>query len=180
MHKFFEKVEHYNAKLIPYAIVALLIIIIMELFVHTENHTVELILHIADMIVIGIFVIDLIFLAIHARSIQYFFRNYWLDIIAVFPFALMLRSASEVAKIIKAGEFAAILGFGQTVSTSQAILHESVELSKAAAESEKLSKLTRVGKEIKISARILRILTKSKFFSRFKGKKRETKKKFRS
>ncbi|HLC71101.1 MAG TPA: hypothetical protein VJI32_03785, partial [Candidatus Nanoarchaeia archaeon] len=82
MHTFFKKVEYYNRRLIPAALIALLIIIAIELFVHIENHTVEISLKILDGIIIAIFVVDLIFLAIHSKNTRFFFRNYWLDILA--------------------------------------------------------------------------------------------------
>ena len=83
MHKFWEKVENYNSKLIPPAIVVLLGVIIFELFLHIENPTVQLVVHILDGFVIAVFVIDLIFLGIKAKSTKFFFRSYWLDVIAI-------------------------------------------------------------------------------------------------
>ena len=79
MHDFWEKVEHYNAKLIQPALIVLLAVIIFELFIHVENHAIELIVKIADALVIAVFVIDLIFLAKKAKSVKFFFKNYWLD-----------------------------------------------------------------------------------------------------
>ena len=61
MSSFWEKVEHYNSKLIAPALILLLAIIIYDLFIHSENHTLELIVKIADYMVIAVFVIDLIF-----------------------------------------------------------------------------------------------------------------------
>ena len=61
--EFLEKVEHYNSKLIPPALVVLLGIIIFELFLHVENETVLFLVHFADYCVITVFVIDLIFLS---------------------------------------------------------------------------------------------------------------------
>ncbi|MBS3166220.1 hypothetical protein J4444_03800 [Candidatus Woesearchaeota archaeon] len=48
MDEFWEKVEHYNSRLIPFALVALLGIIIAELFFHTENEQFNLFLEIVD------------------------------------------------------------------------------------------------------------------------------------
>lgn len=151
MHDFWEKVEHYNAKLIPPALVVLLAVIIFELFIHVENHTIELIVKIADALVIAVFVIDLIFLAKKAKSVKFFFKNYWLDIIAVFPFVLFFNLLESAYRIAIATERLAL---------GQAILHETVEASKSA------KVLAKSGKVVRIGARLLRIVTKSRLFTK--------------
>ncbi len=151
MHSFWEKVEHYNAKLIQPALVVLLAVIIFELFIHVENHTIELIVKIADALVIAVFVIDLIFLAKKAKSVKFFFKNYWLDIIAVFPFVLFFRLAESTYRIAIATE---------RLTIGQAILHETVEASKSA------KVLAKSGKFVRIAARLLRIVTKSRLFTK--------------
>ncbi len=165
MHPFLEKVEHYNSKLIPFALVLLLGIIIFELFLHVENHTIELIVKIADALVIAVFVIDLIFLAKKARSMKFFFKNYWLDIIAVFPFVLFFKFAESIYRVAIATE---------RLTLGQAILHETVEASK----STKL--LTKSGKIVRIGARILRLITKSRLFTTvYHGRRKKHTKKSR-
>lgn len=151
MKGFLEKVEHYNSKLIPYALVLLLGIIIFELFVHVENHTIELMVKIADALVIAVFVVDLIFLAHKAKSAKYFFKNYWLDILAVFPFVLFFKLAESAYRVALATE---------RLTLGQAILHETVEASK----STKI--LAKSGKVVRIGARILRAVTKSRLFTK--------------
>lgn len=154
MHHFWEKVEKINGKLIPPALVLLLGIIIFELFVHTENLTVELIIKIADYVIISIFVVDLTFLAVKARGVKFFFKNYWLDVIAVFPFVLFSRVVS----------FFAESGF----TIGQAIFHESVEVSKIATKAERF---TKIGRGLKLGARMVRLVTKTvPRFSRVKLK----------
>ena len=151
MHPFWEKVEHYNRKLIPFALVLLLGIIVYELFLHVENHTIELIVKIADALIIAVFVIDLIFLASRARSIKFFFKNYWLDILAVFPFVIFFNLIESAYRIILATE---------RLTLGQAILHETVEASKSA------KVLAKSGKMVRIGARILRVITKSRLFTK--------------
>ncbi len=151
MHSFWEKVEHYNAKLIPPALIILLGIIIYELFLHVENHAVELVVKIADALVIAVFVIDLIFLAKKAKSAKFFFKNYWLDILAVFPFIIFFRVLESAYRVAIATE---------RLTLGQAILHETVEASKSA------KVLTKSGKVVRIGARILRIITKSRLFTK--------------
>lgn len=158
MHTFWEKIEHYNSKLIPFALVLLLGIIIFELFLHVENHTVELIVKIADALVITIFVVDLLFLAKRAKSAKFFFKNYWLDILAVFPFVLFFKLAESVYRVALATE---------RLTLGQAILHETVEASKSA------KVLAKSGKVVRIGARILRVVSKSRLFSKVHHERRK-------
>ncbi|MDP3699172.1 MAG: hypothetical protein Q8R47_06330 [Nanoarchaeota archaeon] len=165
MEEFWEKVEHYNAKLIPPALIVLLGIIIFELFVHIENHTVELIVKIADAMVITVFIIDLIFLAKKAKSVKFFFKNYWLDIVAVFPFVLFFRVVESAYRVVLATE---------RLTLGQAILHETVEASK----STKL--LAKSGKVVRIGARLLRVVAKSRLFTKvYHGRRKKKQKKSR-
>ncbi len=160
MHHFWKKVEHVNHHLIFPAIILLLFIIVFELFIHTENHTLELAVHIADYIVIAIFVVDLIFLGIRAKSTKFFFQNYWLDLIAVFPFALTFGVIGEFSRIFRASE--------EVVGVGQAIFHEGVEVTKATARVERFAK---VGRGVKIGARVLRVVSKTRLFTRFHRRK---------
>lgn len=151
MEEFWEKIEHYNSKLITPALILLLGIIITELFVHIENPTIELTLKVADALVILVFIIDLIFLAKKARSMKFFFKNYWLDIIAVFPFVLFFNVLESVYTIAIATE---------RLTLGQAILHETVEASKSA------KVFAKSGKVVRIGARLLRLVTKSRLFTK--------------
>lgn len=163
-----EKVEHYNAKLIPFALVVLAAIIIYELFLHYENHTLELAVKILDGLVIAVFVIDLIFLAVRAKNARFFFRNFWLDILAIFPFSLFFEMVNALYRVVVATERIAI---------GQAIAHETLEVSK---EARVLSKSGKAARVIKMIARLVRIVTKSHFFTRFHhqrhGRKRKKRK----
>ncbi len=162
MNEFWEKVEHVNGKLIPYCIVLLLIIIIVEVFLHIENHLVHLILKIVDYIIITIFIVDLVCLAIKAKhqghGVGYFLKKYWLDILAVFPFVLFLEGISRSFRLFTATE---------SVVLGQGIVHESLELTKATSRAEKLVK---VGRGLRIGARVVRVITKSNSIIRFKRK----------
>ncbi|MBI2125292.1 hypothetical protein HYV87_05610 [Candidatus Woesearchaeota archaeon] len=165
MPPFWEKIEHYNSRLIPFALVLLLGIIIFELFIHVENHSIELAVKIADALVITIFVIDLIFLAHKARSAKFFFKKYWLDILAVFPFVLFFRVIESAYRVALATE---------RLTLGQAILHETVEASKST------KVLAKSGKIVRIGARILRIITKSRLFMKVhhgRKKQKQTKNK---
>ena len=158
MEKFWEKVEHYNAKLIAPALIVLLGIIIAELFFHIENPTLKLILKIADALVIAVFIIDLLFLAHKARSMKFFFKSYWLDIIAVFPFVIFFNLLESVYRIAIVAE---------RLTLGQAILHETVEASKSAKVFAKSGKIVRIG------ARLLRVVTKSRLFTKVHHERRK-------
>lgn len=155
LHPIFEKIEHYNSKLITPAIIVLLFIIAFELFIHTENHFIHSIVSYTDAVIVAIFVIELLFVAYRVRNVRIFFKKYWLDILAIFPFILFAR----FIRLFAAAEF----------GVSQSLLHESLEITKGASESGKLAKLTKISKAIRIGARFLRILSKAKRFFRQKA-----------
>lgn len=152
MHPFWEKTEHYNRKLIAPALILLLFIIIYELFFHAENRILELAVEIADALVIAVFAIDLVFLALRSRSIKFFFQNYWLDVLAVFPFVIFFNFINSLYRAIIVTEQLAV---------GQAILHETVEVGR---ETKVLSKGGRVARFLRIAARLLRVVTKSRLF----------------
>jgi len=156
MNSFWEKVEKVNSKLIPPALILLLGVIIFELFIETESHLLELIIQIADYFIIAVFVVDLIFLAVKAKSTKFFFKNYWLDILAIFPFVIFSKFIGGIFKLFATTE----------VTVGQAILHESLEISKAAVRVERFAK---VGRLIQQGARVVRLVSKA--IPRFKRRK---------
>tara|TARA_Y100000310_G_C20245069_1_gene606417 strand:- start:75 stop:647 length:573 start_codon:yes stop_codon:yes gene_type:complete len=158
MNKFWEKVEHYNARLIPLAIVALLAIIIIELFFKEFAHHHHTAVAIADGFVIAIFVVDLTFLAIKAKSTKFFFKNYWLDIFAIFPFNIFFNTVTKLYRTVLAAE-KLIIG--------QAILHEGLEARKGISAA---ARGGRIARGIRIVARSIRVVTKSRLFTEFKAK----------
>ena len=165
MFKFLEKVEpleHFNHKLIFPAVLVLLVIIVLELFVHPTNEWIILTIEIADYLVIAVFVVDLIFLVHYARNTKFFFKHYWLDILAIFPFSIAFRFAEGLSALFRVSE--------ESVAVGQSIFHEGLETEKVVAKSEKFAK---IGREIKIGARVVRIFTKTYAFSRFHRRKKE-------
>ena len=83
---------------------------------------------------------------------MYFFKHYWLDIVAIFPFAFALNLVSR---------FIRIFAIGGGFVIGQAILHEGLEARKG------IRALARAGRFARISARIIRVVTKSRLFSHF-------------
>ncbi len=158
-----ETIEHYNAKLIPFALIALAIIIVWELFVHIENHAVETALQIADGLVIAIFMLDLLFIGMKVKNARFFFRHYWLDLLAVFPFGLLFKTVEQAYHGLAIIERAAVGVERATIG--QAITHETLEIRK---EARFLLRSERLAKGMRIAARGLRLVAKSRVFSQFR------------
>ena len=159
MEKWIRRFEILIDKLIPYMLVLLLGIIIIEFFFKDFAHNYHFWVELADYVVIIVFIFDLIFKYIHIRNIPRFLKTCWLDIIAVFPFFLVYRVFSE------------FFVFGETLSKSQKLLHEGLELEKEGVkvlqEAEKLTKSSRsikLGRFIRPIARIPRFVKAFHFF----------------
>ncbi|MBI2668601.1 hypothetical protein HYX14_02040 [Candidatus Woesearchaeota archaeon] len=131
----------------------LLVIIVLELFVHVEDLRILFWIHLADGLVIAVFVIDFILLAIHAQNAKQFLKKSWLDILAVFPFNLVFSLAERL--------FRAVAGAEQIV-VGQAIAHEGLEARKLAGEAVKGERLAKLSRFVRIGARMTRIFSKSK------------------
>ncbi len=165
MNQFWEKVEHTNEKLIPYAVVILAIVIIYEIFFHTDHELLNQIVEIVDFCVILVFVIDLIFLAIRAKSTTFFFKNYWLDILAVLPLGFLFRGIGLLFEGLSAT---------REIILSQELLHEGLEARKEialVARGERIAEVaTKAGREVRIATRIARVISKTRLFKYFMGK----------
>ncbi|MBI2666869.1 hypothetical protein HYX13_04615 [Candidatus Woesearchaeota archaeon] len=168
MKPFWERIEHYNNKLIPYALVILLVVILVELFGEVENPTTHLVFEIVDYLVILIFVIDLIFLAIKAKSVSFFFKHYWLDLLAVIPVGLIFAVVSRFYRGVLLTEELVI---------GQKIVHETLEAEKELKEASYLAKEGKLARGVRIFVRSIRAVTKSRLFTHFEKKKSEAHKK---
>jgi len=150
---FWEKVEHINAKLITPAILVLTFVIVVELFFKDFAHHYHTPILVMDYFVLVVFVIDLIFLGIRAKSVKFFFKHYWLDLLAVIPMALMFTFVSKIYRALSA---AGKIGVGQ------AILHETLEIRKGVSAA---TRSGRIAKFMRLGARSLRVITKSRLFT---------------
>ncbi|MBI2102441.1 hypothetical protein HYT55_01265 [Candidatus Woesearchaeota archaeon] len=153
MKTFWKKVERWNTTLIPYSLIILAGIIIYDLFFHIDNPIINLTVEILDGLVIAVFVIDLIFLALKAKNAKIFFKNYWLDILAVFPFYFFFRVFGQLYRTALSAE---------EIFIGQKILHESVEAEKEVAAA---IKTERGAKVLRSGIRSVRILSKTHLFS---------------
>mgnify|MGYP001132363549 CR=1 FL=1 len=122
MHIFFHKVEKIVDKLIPYCLILLLPIIIIEIFYKDFAHHHHTAILITDGVIVFIFIIDLIFKYIRMRNIKFFFRTYWLDLLAVVPFYAIFRIFDQI--------FILFTPIAETLQSSQMILHEGLEIEK--------------------------------------------------
>jgi len=125
MKKWLERLEYYVDRVIPYTLVVLVVLIVLEIFFHDELGPYILIVKILDYIIIAIFIVDLYFKYQRVKNFKLFLRKYWLDVIAVFPFFLVFRMFEEV--LILSG------GLKETFLTSQKVVHSGVEVEKIGA-----------------------------------------------
>ena len=141
MKSWAKKLEIFVDAIIPFSLIVLAGIIIIELFYEDIAHHYELILSILDNIIVLLFIIDLVFKYIRIKPFKRFLRKSWLDILAVFPFMLIFR----VVEL-----FSDMLLFSATLKEGQSILHQSLEMEKEAAHiiksAEHAKKLSRTSK----------------------------------
>ncbi len=126
MKAWLHKIEVIVDKLVPYMLVLLLFIIVLELGFHDIAEHYHLYIEIGDGMVIGIFSIDLIFKYIRIRKLSTFLKKCWPDIIAVFPFFLMFRALEGIIGLFSRT-------FGEGVSTAQSVIHEGLATEREAA-----------------------------------------------
>lgn len=141
-----EAVERIVDKAVPYVLLLLAILIILE-FTHVAEAYHDTFVQI-DYFIIAFFVIDLCFKWYHTRDVLKFIRLYWIDIIAVFPFYTVFRLYFAATELFAAGE------------SVQKVLHETVLLreTKLLREADYAAKFAKEGRFIRVVARSLRIL----------------------
>ncbi len=144
MKPWLHKIEVIVDKIIPYLVFILLILIVGE-FTHysliEENKDIVLIL---DYFIVGVFVIDLSFKYYRIKDAKTFFKKYWLDLIAVFPFFLLFRLVEEAILVFR---------ISSELGESQKILHTLIEAGRISRE---LSEEERVLREIQEATKLER------------------------
>ena len=149
MHPIIKKIEHFTDRVIPYVLVLLTIILVIEFFFKHIAEIYHTQIIIADYVVIFFFTLDLIFKYTRVRKLKLFLRKYWLDILAVFPFFLIFRVFEEVLIFFRLPE----------LTETQKFLHIGLETEKLAKEERALRELAELQKETE--------LTRTRLFSRF-------------
>ncbi len=152
-----QEFEHFTDHIIPYLVVLLAIVLILEnpfwTLVHLSEY--EPWIGIFDSVIVFFFVVDLVFKWFKTRNVRKFFRLYWLDIVAVFPFYLAFRAYAQVVGIFRLGE--------EVSETAQKLAHEAVLLREARMfrEAEEMAKEARAAREFSIVERGIRAVQRA-------------------
>jgi hypothetical protein len=109
--------------LITPAVIVIAVLIIGELFFGFEKY--EPWLTIADLAVVGVFILDLILKYRRVHDLKKFVKLYWLEILAVFPFYLLFRGFSILQNLLPFGDSSEVL---QRTLHETSLLRESREL----------------------------------------------------
>lgn len=162
LNKFLEKAEDIIDILIFPATLLLAFLIIGQFFLNLEDY--EPYATIADYFIISLFVVDLGFKWRHTHNLKKFFKYYWLDILAVFPFYLLTRTYLGFAQFIGGADV-------QEVFHTIAGLRESQII--------KEIKFLRTLRGIKLGQRVIRLIalrfrtTHNKMLRRYAAKQRK-------
>ena len=160
MHPLLKKLEHLTDRIIPYLLVLITIIIVLEFgFKHIAEQY-NLHITIADYTIIFFFVLDLAYKYNRVRQFKPFVKKFWLDIIAVFPFFLVFRIVEELFLL---------LSVSQDVAEGQKFLHFGLEAEKIVKEESALKELSSLQKESRLIKEIESgtKLTRTSLFARF-------------
>ncbi len=146
MHKHLETLEKVNTFLVPFALIGLMGIIVLDLFYHIQDPRILRWINIIDYLIITVFVIELIFFRLRSEDNISFIKRYWLDILVILPLGTAFAAFGRLF------EFAiSIDGF----LLGQKLVHEYIGLSKLAIETEE-----GILKFEKLFARITRFFVK--------------------
>ena len=157
MKKWLHTVEVIVDKLIPFLLIILAAIIIVELTSDKLAEKYHTYIQIFDYFLITTFIIDLGFKYHRIRNIPQFIRECWLDIIAIFPFFIVFRFFEGLL---------GILGISEATVQAQKVLHVGVGVEKEIAATvkegsrvaEEVSRAEKLTKYIRAGARSLRLL----------------------
>ncbi len=103
MSRFLYISEVFVDKSIPYILILLLFVIILDVFYPERFEHYGFLINIFDLFVVFVFALDLAFKYRRMKILHQhgFIRKYWLDIVAVFPFYLVFRIFEEGIIITK-------------------------------------------------------------------------------
>jgi len=152
MNNFFKKVNKIVNKVLPYTLILLLIIIIAEMFFDIQNENIILAIKISDGFIIAVFVLDLAFLYYKSKNLIFFFKNYWLDILAVLPLGLMFRVGENIFKIGAEAE---------KIFIGQRVLHEVAQAEKLIKFTSKLEEGAKIFRFLEEFAKVFRFIPKT-------------------
>ncbi len=91
MKPWLHKIEHLVDRIIPLSLVVLFLIIIGEFFFYDVLQPYHAIINTIDYSIIGLFILDLGFKYVRIHNIPRFFRECWLEIVALLPVFFVVR-----------------------------------------------------------------------------------------
>ena len=138
----FQKIERLVDKIIPFLVVILLVMIVLELM--NKLHQFDPWPSVIDSVIVAVFVIELCFKWMRVRNVKMFVKLYWLDILAVFPFYLIFR----------------VYEFARAAETAQQVFHEA-ELLRSEAVVKEIAREEKLVKEARLVPRLLRVFQRS-------------------
>lgn len=103
MHPYLKKVESITDVLIIPALLAVLVIVILEFFFTETAHHYDTWINFADTVIILIFIVDLSFKFNRASTWEGFLKEHWLEIIAILPLFYVFRFV-EVLRLASTAE----------------------------------------------------------------------------
>ncbi len=144
--------EHFTDHIIPVLVLLIAIALVLEnpFWTLVQLSDYEPWMSVFDGVIVFFFVVDLAFKWFKTRNVRRFFRLYWIDIVAVFPFYLLFRAYSELATVFRAGE--------EITESGQKIAHEAILLREASMlrEAEEAAKEARIARETKVVGRSIK------------------------
>jgi len=141
MNKWVHFIEIFVDKIIPYLVLLLLFIIIGEFAFHDLVNQYRIYVDIADYTILFFFLTDLCFKFYRIRNVKLFFRKYWLEVIAVFPFILVFRMFEELFILLR---------FTGPIEEGQKIVHTVTEVAKIGEEQKIIRELSALEKETRV------------------------------
>ena len=181
MKDWLKKLELFVDKFIPYLLVLLIFVIVLELFFHDIAETYRYHINLLDGFIVLVFLLDLYFKYQQTKNVPKFVRKYWLEILAVFPFYLIFRFIETTLGFL---EVSGILKQGQNILHSSLEVGKEVEvIGREAVEAERLEKIgirassiSRTFKTVSRTPRLIeatRFYEKPKFLKKFNQKTRK-------
>lgn len=161
MKKWLHQIEIIVDKSIPYLVLLLLFIIIGEFAFHNFMQEHRTLVNISDYVIVGFFVIDLAYKFYRIRNVKLFFKKYWLEVIAVFPFILIFRLFEELFIVFR---LTGPIEEGQKVLHSVAEIGRIGDEQKIIRELQSLERETRVFRSIEEGTKLSRTSLFLRFF----------------
>jgi len=175
MKKWKHTIELIVDRLIPYLVILLAVVIIIELFFEEFAEANYTLLNIVDYVIIAFFAVDLYFKYIRIRNIKSFFRTCWLDILAIFPFVLIFRVVEEVLLYFRISREVRQIQSGLHLATgiekeAPAILKEGAKIIQEVERTGKISRTRLFLRVLKPLQRSPRLLKAVPFYEKPTGK----------